>query len=403
MHENKELRSNIESIQYSSDQLIQQININYQNAILTYEIGSAVTSQTSTPYLLNKTIELLQERLDYDRGLIMLANSDKSRLEFREGFGYTPDEFALLEQSSFSLTKKESRGVFVLSFNNQRPFLVNDLQEIENDLSRHSLELAKRLETCSFICCPILFENESLGILAVDNKTSKRPLIERDMSFLQGIAHFIGVSLNNSTLLQTKENQFKSLIRTLTASVDARDPSTAGHSENVTDYAIGICHELELPQETQEIIYVAALLHDYGKLAIPDAILKKNGKLSEEEYRHVQLHAEKTRNILQQIHFEGEYIKVPDIAAAHHEYLDGSGYPTGLKEDQIPYESQIIAVADFFEAVTAKRPYRDPIPLHRALIMLEERKGNKFQPEIVDALKAYLERISGKSLPDVSH
>lgn len=403
LQENKELLSNIVAIQYSSEQLIQQTNINYQNALLTYDIGAAVTSQTSTPYLLNKAIELLQERLDYDRGLIMLANEDKSRLEFREGFGYTQDELALLEQSSFNLSKKESRGVFVLSFNKQKPFLVNDLQEIENDLSQHSLELAKSLNTSSFICCPILFENESLGILAVDNKTSKRPLVQRDMSFLQGIVHFIGVSLNNTTLLQTKENQFKSLIRTLTASVDARDPWTAGHSENVTDYAIGICHELELPQETQEMIYVAALLHDYGKIAIPDAILKKKGKLTEEEYRQVQLHADKTRNILQQIHFEGEYIKLPDIAAAHHEYLDGTGYPQGLKEDQIPYESQIIAVADFFEAVTAKRPYRDPIPLHTALIMLDERKGNKFQPEIVDALKAYLKRSSERGLPDVAY
>ncbi|WP_027369463.1 HD domain-containing phosphohydrolase [Desulfovermiculus halophilus] len=388
--ENNELKANIDILQYTGDQLLEQVDINYRNCLLTYEIGAAVTKQTRVQEILNKVMELLESRLDYDRGLVLLADTQHRRLIFQAGFGYTDQEFTLLEESSFNLQNISSRGVFVLAFRNHEPILVNDLQDIKDDLSAHSLEIAHKLGTRSFICCPILYESQALGILAVDNKVSKRPLVERDMSFLMGIAHFIGVSLHNTHLLESKEKQFKSLIQTLAASIDARDPNTAGHSEQVAFYSMGICSELNIPPDTQEMIQVAALLHDYGKLAVPDSILKKPGPLTAEEYASVQLHAEQTRVILQQIHFEGVFSHVPDIAAAHHERLDGSGYPQGLRGEEIPYPARIIAVADFFEAITAKRPYREPIAVQEALHMLEERKDVLFDEEIVDALKAYL-------------
>ena len=395
INDNLQLKSYIETLKYTSNKLIEQVNVNYSNSILTYEVGAAITKQVKTQDIVSNVVALLKDRLDYDRGLIMLANEHNSILKFQAGYGYTAYEFNLLKKSNFNLKNRESRGAFVLAFHNQEPILVNDIDEIENDLSPRSLDIAKRLGTHSFICCPIIYENDSLGVLAVDNKVSKRPLVERDLSFLMGIAHFIGVSLHNTSLLETKELQFKSLIKTLAASIDARDPCTAGHSERVSLYAIEICRKLGISEKTQEMIHVAALLHDYGKLAVPDAILNKPGPLSKDEHKKVQLHTDKTREILKQIHFEGEFSKVPDIAAAHHERLDGTGYPRGLKGAEIPLESQIIAVADFFEAITAKRPYRDPIPMQQALDMLEQGKGTQFQPEIVDALKNYIKQSNG--------
>jgi HD-GYP domain-containing protein (c-di-GMP phosphodiesterase class II) len=137
------------------------------------------------------------------------------------------------------------------------------------------------------------------------------------------------------------------------------------------------------------MIQVAALLHDYGKIGVPDAILKKPGRLTDEEYEIVKLHAEKTQKILQQINFEGVFSQVPEIAGCHHEKIDGSGYPSGLKGDEIPLGAKIIAVADFFEAITARRHYRGPIPVQKAIAMLEKERGVHFDESIVDAFFSY--------------
>ena len=148
---------------------------------------------------------------------------------------------------------------------------------------------------------------------------------------------------------------------------------------------VGISKELGLSADYSEMIRVASLLHDYGKIGISDAILKKPGKLTDEEYEEIMTHAEKTREILLKINFQGIYREVPDIAGSHHEKVDGSGYPKGLKGDEIPIGAKIIAVADFFEAVTAKRHYRDPMPESVALRLLEEKRGVHYDGEVIDA------------------
>jgi uncharacterized protein (TIGR02266 family) len=137
------------------------------------------------------------------------------------------------------------------------------------------------------------------------------------------------------------------------------------------------------------MIRVAALLHDYGKLGVPDAILKKDGKLTVEEYEIVKTHSEKSRDILSQIHFEGIYREVPEIAGAHHEKVDGTGYPRGLTGDDIPLGAKIIAVADYFEAITAKRHYRDPMDVNSALALLREGIGTHFDEEVVEGMIRY--------------
>lgn len=385
MQEKKELKSSLNNLKDSTDQLVDQININYNNALMTNEIGQTISQHTSSRDILGKVVQIFNKRLDYDRCMILLADKDKKRLLFRAGYGYTENQLKLLKNTAFRLGRSQSKGVFIVSFQEQRPFLVNNISEIEHDLSIRSLAFAKKLGSQSFICCPIIADGESIGILAVDNLKSKKPLINSDMSLLIGISSVLGISMRNAELMESGERQLKSLLQTLAASIDARDPLTSGHSEKVTAYTIGICDELELADDYREMLRVAALLHDYGKIGVPDAILKKPGRLNKEEFEIVKTHAEKTRRILNQISFEGIYRQVPEIAGSHHEKIDGSGYPNGLKGDEIPLGAKIIAVADFFEAVTARRHYRGPYPLKKAFDMLLKEAGIHFDQEIVDA------------------
>jgi len=387
--ENKELHSSLDSLHDSTEKLLEQININYNNALITNEIGQAISKQTSVDDILGNVIHILEKRLDYDRGLILLTNPEKSRLIFQAGFGYDAKLVSLLRKAEFHLDRPESRGVFVISFREQKPFLINDIDEIEGSLSFRSLVFAKKLGAQSFICCPIVCEGEPIGVLAVDNLKSKRRLVQSDMSLLMGIAPVIGITIHNANLIEAKVKQFSSLLQVMAASIDARDPMTAGHSEKVTEYALGICGELKLGKEFCEMIRVAALLHDYGKIGIPDAILKKDGRLTDIEYELVKYHASKTRGILEQVHFEGIYQQVPSIAGCHHEKLDGSGYPNGLRGKDIPLGAKIIAVADFFEAITAKRHYREPMDVEEAFRLLREESGTHFEKKLVEALISY--------------
>jgi HD-GYP domain-containing protein (c-di-GMP phosphodiesterase class II) len=234
-----------------------------------------------------------------------------------------------------------------------------------------------------------------LGILAVDNIKTKRPLIQRDVNLLMGVAPQIAISIYNASLMDAKLRQFQSILKVLAATIDARDPVTAGHSERVTEYALGICYELGFDNDFCEVIRVASLLHDYGKVGVKDSILKKPGRLTPEERLDVMKHVVKSREILERIHFEGIYADVPEIAGAHHEKLDGSGYPKGLKGDEIPYGARIIAVADVFEAITSKRHYRDPMPLNVAFAAMRMDIGIHFDKKCVEALIRYMKNKIG--------
>lgn len=394
--ENLELRRSLDNLFDSSEKLIDQMNINYSNSLMNNEIGQAISAPTEVDEILANVIQVLEKRLDFDRGMIMLANKDRNQLLFRTGFGYSSDQLELLDSIAFHLNKPSSQGVFVVAFHEQRPFLIDDVQNLQGKLSQRSYSLIEKLGARSFICCPIICEGKSIGLLAVDNLKSKRPLQQSDVSLLMGIAPMLGISIRNADLLLSKERQFHSTLEVLAATIDARDPLTAGHSKKVTEYAVGICDTLNISEEETERIRVAALLHDYGKIGVPDAILKKEGRLTEEEYAIVQTHTRKTESILEGINFEGIYHNIPAIAGAHHESIDGSGYPLGLKGDDIPLGALIIAVADFFEAITSKRHYREPMPTEIAYQLLRQQSGTRFDSQIVEAFIRYHQRLIAK-------
>ncbi|MDA8403031.1 MAG: GAF domain-containing protein, partial [Desulfobacteraceae bacterium] len=274
----------LQNLTDSTDQLVDQIQVNYNNRLIAREIGQIVNRTNHLDDVLTEVVAVLEKRLDFDRGLIMLANKEGTLMNFRAGFGYAEEHLGFLQKLYFHLDNPRSKGIFVVCFKTQKPKLINDISEFQDTLSSKSVSFAHKMGAQSFICCPIVCDNESIGILAVDNVQSRRLLVHSDMSLLMGISHFIGISIRHTQHLESQKTQLKSVLKVLVSSIDARDPVTKGHSEWVAEFSAGICEELGLAKEDGEVIRVAALLHDYGKIGIPDSMLKKADKLTEHEY-----------------------------------------------------------------------------------------------------------------------
>lgn len=387
--EKKEILGSLHNLQASVDALFAKLNAHYNYLLLTMEIAHALSTKASLSEVLREVVNILQSRLDFDRGAIFLADEERLKLNFAIGYGYDEEQRKILQETSFNLRKPGSKGVFVRSFWEKKSFLINDISLIKDSLSLHSLEFAKRMGAKSFICCPILYQDEPIGVIAVDNVTTKRPLIQRDVDLLASVARELGIWIENARLIEAKHKQLLNLIQVLTSSLDARDTMTRGHSERVAKYAYGIAKELGLSDENCEIIRIAALLHDYGKIAISDSLLYKNGRLSSLEFEDIKKHASKTREILDMVGFDGVYAEIPKIAGSHHERLDGSGYPDGLRGEQIPLGGRILAVADVFDALTSPRPYREAYTPEEALKIITENAGTQFDPEVVKAFIRY--------------
>jgi len=161
---------------------------------------------------------------------------------------------------------------------------------------------------------------------------------------------------------------------------------TAGHSHRVCRYSTLIAGNMDYDEDRLEILKYAALLHDLGKIGVKEAVLTKPGNLTKEEYTHITKHAEITKKILERTYFQPKFKEIPVIAAAHHEKLDGSGYPNHLKGDDIPMMARVMAVADVFDALTYRRHYRNPMSIEKVVNILVSDRGTKLEPRCVDAL-----------------
>jgi PAS domain S-box-containing protein/putative nucleotidyltransferase with HDIG domain len=239
--EKKELLSNIQNQGDAADSLLDQINKRYNEALLIQEIGQASSMILDIDKLLVSIMGSLEKGLDFDRGMIMLANKQKDCLIYTVGYGYNPKDEDYLKNIKFHLDNPLSKGVAVEAFRKQKPVLVNDISNIENDLSPKSLDFVRAMGSQSFICVPIVYKGESMGVLIVDNVQSKKPLSQTEMSLLMGIAPQIGISINNAIAYQKikeSEVRFRSL------------------SENAPDiiYALGINGEFTYTNPAIETI-----------------------------------------------------------------------------------------------------------------------------------------------------
>jgi putative nucleotidyltransferase with HDIG domain len=259
-----------------------------------------------------------------------------------------------------------------------------------------SFDERNNFRTRSVLCLPIRGRTgQNIGVIQVINKKEKERFDRRDEVFLKGLASQVGIALENSLLIDELKLSFNSSISTLSAIVDARHPLTAGHSLRVTEYSLLIAKEMRLSENEIEVLRLAALLHDIGKIGIRDAVLLKDGLFTPEERQEMNSHPVKTRVILENFYFPRRLRSVPDIACHHHEKFDGSGYPDGMKGNELPLGSQIIAVADVFDALTSRREYpkynsretmgREPMPLEEVISLLQQEAGSHLAPEVVNA------------------
>lgn len=207
-----------------------------------------------------------------------------------------------------------------------------------------------------------------------------------------GSQDFIWISVDvteerkNRELLQASlariERSMRDTLLVLSKTVEMHDPYTAGHQLRVGHLAREIGTLMGLPEDRTEGLELMGLIHDIGKIGIPAEILSKPGRLSEEELQLVRAHARIGHEILQHVHFD---IPVAEVARQHHERIDGTGYPQGLRGEEILLEARIIAVADVVEAISSHRPYRPGLGLERALAEIEQGRGMRYDPQVVDA------------------
>ena len=259
-----------------------------------------------------------------------------------------------------------------------------------------SFDIKNNFRTRSVLCVPITNRSgDRTGVIQVINKADEGHFDNDDADLLMALASSAGIALENSFLMEELEASFEGAIRTLAATVDAKHPLTAGHSQRVTEYALLIAREMNFDEDEQVVIKYAGLLHDIGKIGIKDSVLLKDGPFTPEERAEMNDHPAKTRTILEEFHFPKRLRQVPEVAAYHHEKINGEGYPHCLSGDKLPMGSKILAVADVFDALTSRRDYPkytdgemmglEGMPLQKVIGILEADAGSHFDPEVVAA------------------
>ena len=184
------------------------------------------------------------------------------------------------------------------------------------------------------------------------------------------------------------EKSYLETIQMLMYTVEAKDPYTRGHSDRVSEFSVLIGKKIELPENELEILKIGGLFHDIGKIGISDAILQKQGKLTDEEYAEIKKHPIIGANILSNVTL---FKDILPIVKHHHERFDGKGYPFGLEGEQIPYLARIAAIADTFDAMTSKRSYRDAMPIAVVKDEFVKCKGTQFDPNLAECFIEILE------------
>ncbi len=210
----RELAAHLENQGNAADALINQLNIRHNESLLIRELGQASVSILDIDQLLKFYMAALEKRLDFDRGMILLANSEKNMLHYRVGYGYEPAQEEFLKNTAFHLDNPESKGPAVVAFKEQKPFLINDISPLEGKLSEKSRDFIRRLGVHSFVAVPIVYEGAAEGVLAVDNTSGRRTYNESDISLLTGIALQIAISMHNAAShmrIQESEARFRSL------------------------------------------------------------------------------------------------------------------------------------------------------------------------------------------------
>jgi HD-GYP domain-containing protein (c-di-GMP phosphodiesterase class II) len=242
----------------------------------------------------------------------------------------------------------------------------------------------------SIMCAPMRTTDAILGVLYVDSQ-SAHEFSETELELLAAIGNQAGVALHRARLMADMERLFLDVMKAIAAIIDAKDGYTHRHSERVAAVSVRLARQLGLSAGDRSIVELSALLHDVGKIGVPDAILNKPGKLTADEFEEMRRHPEHGAAILANIQSRKVLELLPGVKY-HHERWDGKGYPEGLKGDAIPLLGRILAVADFVDALTSDRAYRVAQPLDDVVEMVKQQAGEAFDPAVVEALVALHEK-----------
>lgn len=242
-------------------------------------------------------------------------------------------------------------------------------------------------------------QDRPVGVLQMTWNDAATALSEKDVQLFEVFVSSMAVALENGRLYSKLKHQNLQTIAALAAAIDARDKYTKGHSEQVTKYAVRMGQVLQRDELWIERLRYGALLHDVGKIGVPDAILRKPGQLTADEFEEMKQHPVTGARIVESVLSD-----VRDIIRHHHEHYDGTGYPDRLKGEDIPLESRVIAVADAFDAMTSDRAYRKGMSVENAIGILRAGRNTQWQGDLVDTLVDLIEReaetlLEGKDRP----
>jgi HD-GYP domain-containing protein (c-di-GMP phosphodiesterase class II) len=263
---------------------------------------------------------------------------------------------------------------------NGQPLIVND---VDNDPRYNRLvDEIYGYATKSVICVPLIVRRKVIGVIKIINKDGGAEFDWKDLQTLAAVATTAALTVDNLKLHECLQDSYQSTVNALVSLADAKEITGGGHSKRVAKYALMGATNLSLSEEEKRTIEYAAILHDIGKLAIPDNILNKSGKLTHEEWRIMRSHPEITYNLLKIIPFLEEASR---LVLFHHERYDGTGYPYGLKGEAIPLGARLIAAADAFDNMTTKHSYRTAVSAQDAFTELGKCVGTQFCPVAVKA------------------
>ncbi|MFH1860322.1 MAG: HD domain-containing phosphohydrolase [bacterium] len=327
-----------------------------------------------------------------DEGRLMLLDKETDELYIKIGKGINEE---------IVKTQRIKRGEDVAGWvlNQNEPLLI-----VGNTFDDPRFtNVIKRPEVLSSVFVPLQMRDEVNGILSMDRTKTRVSFTMDDLILTSIFAAEIGGAIERSKTYATLEEKMTELIglniklkelflntvKALSSAIDAKDPYTMGHSSQVQKHVLDIASEMNFSSDEKNLMGIIGLLHDIGKIGIKDGVLTKPGVLEKDEWEQIKKHPTIGAEIIRHIDMFND---VSEIILYHHERYDGNGYPHGLKGKKIPLKSRILTVADSFDAMVSKRPYRDPMPRERAIAEIKSGSGSQFDPDVVVAFLRVLER-----------
>jgi response regulator RpfG family c-di-GMP phosphodiesterase len=349
-------------------QRLQQENLQLREAISIYTMSEALTKSLSLDHVLEIIVSTTLKESGADVAALLLVNEPSGQFEVRLRRSK--------DTSKYDQEVEELNLVEILEhYREDRPVLYHGARA-----GRFFLRPAPGQQLASFISVPLKIRLEIIGMLNAYAYTRGHKFSEGRRKMLSILADRASSAIDNARLFQNLQTTLQQTIEGFARAVEANDTYTRGHSDRVMLYARLIAEGLGLDKEHTRRICTAALMHDIGKIGIPLDALNKPQKLTKEEYEIFKEHPDKGRRILEPI----EFLKgiVPAVYH-HHEQYDGTGYPLGLKGEEIPLEARILAVADTYDAMTSDRAYRSALSHEIAVAELKRCAATQFDPRIV--------------------